>query len=163
MNHTSKMATTSWGNIPESVSTVRRARQTALYDKLNMLRTVHNVPIEQAFWSGVQTADGQIRNGEDYTPCFSTAGLHSTLSMSSLYNPYQVAYDTIISEGRNGWEQRINVPNAYYGTGYYMFRIGDQFYLVYTNATGEVNMVEDDHWLAYLDVGISPPGDEPTS
>jgi hypothetical protein len=160
------MANITWGEIPESIIAEQRERQTALYEKLAVLRNTHHVPIEPAFWSAVQTADGKIRNNEDYVSCFGTAGLHHTLSVRTGYNPYQVAYDRIVSNNLNGWEERVNVPNAFSGTSYYMFRVDATFYLVYTNSSDEVNEVEDNYWLTHVtlvepDAG-SPPGGAPT-
>ena len=146
------MASTSWPSASECEASMSkykeemRPRQMEIFNILTRFREA-GIPIEDAFWQGVNTAQTKITNGEDYTECFHTAGHYPTLSQNGLYNPYQDGYDTIIRENRHGWDQRAGVHNAYYGTGYRMFRLDDVFYLVYVNGSDEINKVESDYWL----------------
>lgn len=145
------MASTSWPSPSEYEASMAkykeemRPRQMEIFKILTRFREA-GIPIEDAFWQGVNIAQTKITNGEDYTPCFDTAGLHPTLSRG-LYNPYQDGYDTIINQNRHGWDQRVGVHNMYSGTGYRMFRLDGVFYLVHVNGSDEINEVENDYWL----------------
>ena len=131
-------------NTMEDILSHYRPRVIALYNTLNFFRN-NDLPVEEAFWNNVDLAHANIQNGKDFNPMVvrGTAGLHAELSISPAYNPYQVAYDRIISEDLNGWENRVNLMNAYSGTSYYMFRIEGEFYMVWVNAHGQINQVCD--------------------
>lgn len=145
------MSSVTWGQLNQNDYLAHtRPYQLEIYEKLSRFRDA-GIPIEDAYWQGVYKAQGKIANDEEYVPCLSTAGLHYTLSVSSMYNPYKYARDIILEENRNGWDQRVDVPNAYSGTGYYMFRLDGILYLVYVNSSDEINMVESDSWRTNLD------------
>ncbi len=137
----------------ENIHSFYRPRVMKIYNTLNHFRNI-GIPVEPAFWDAISVAYARIQNGLDYdiSVMRGTSGLHATLSMSSFYNPYQTAYDQIVSDNLIGWENRVNLPNAYSGTSYYMFKIQDDFYLVWVNAHGEINELCDDYWVNEISV-----------
>jgi hypothetical protein len=142
------MANNSSTDIMDDILSHYRPQVIALYNKVNFFRS-NDIPVEEAFWNALDLAHSNIQNGKSFNPMVmrGTAGLHAELSTSPAYNPYQVGYNEIISRDLHGWENRVNLLNAYSGTSYYMFRIDGNFYLVWLNSHGEINQVCSDWWL----------------
>jgi hypothetical protein len=137
----------------EDIHYFYRQRVITIYNTLNHFRNI-GIPVEPAFWDSISLAYAQIQNGILYNPMVvhGTAGLHASLSISTIYNPYQTAFNQIVSENRMGWDARVNLPNAYSSTSYYMFRVQDTFHLVWINSHGEINELCGDSWLDEIHV-----------
>jgi hypothetical protein len=137
----------------ENIHYFYRQRVITMYNTLNHFRNI-GIPVELAFWNAIDSAHAQIQNGLLYNPMVihGTAGLHVSLSNSPTYNPYQTAFNQIVSENRMGWDARVNLPNAYSSTSYYMFRVQDTFHLVWINSHGEINELCSDSWLENITV-----------
>lgn len=140
----------------EDIHSFYRERVITMYNTLNHFRNI-GIPVETAFWDAISLAHAQIQNGLLYNPMVirGTAGVHAELSMGLYYNPYQLAYDQIVAENRTGWDARVNLPNLYSGTSYYMFRIQDTFYLVWVNSHGEINQLCGEGWMEEITIPSS--------
>lgn len=147
-------------NIMEDIQTFYRERVIMMYNTLNHFKN-SGIPVADNFWNNISLAHAQIQNGLEYNPMVirGTAGLHAELSVSPSYNPFQIAYDSILSGGLSGWENRINLENAYSGTSYYMFRLQDEFYLVWVNSQGEINQLNDSFMSEITLPDVEPAAD----